>query len=116
MGYDVHITRADDWFDSGLSPISLEEWLGYVGTDIEMRLDRLAVATVQGEPAVAYESEGLAVWTTWSGHQEDGNKAWFDHRDGRVVVKNPDDEMLRKIKMVASALGAKVLGDDGEEY
>jgi len=31
-------------------------------------------------------------------------------------VKNPDDEILGKMKRIASALQARVLGDDGEGY
>src|SRR5690606_27146395 len=63
-----------------------------------------------------YENEGLAVWVAYSGHNEDGNKAWFDHRNGEAVVKNPDDEILAKMIAVAAKLGANVQGDDGEPY
>ena len=42
--------------------------------------------------------------------------AWFDHREGRVVVNNPDEEIIRKMFEVAMSLRAKVIGDDGEEY
>ena len=39
MGYDVHITRAEHWTESDSTPIGLDEWLSYVGSDPEMRLD-----------------------------------------------------------------------------
>jgi hypothetical protein len=42
--------------------------------------------------------------------------AWFDFQDGDVVVKNPDEEILKKMWLIAQALGAKVQGDDGEIY
>jgi hypothetical protein len=42
--------------------------------------------------------------------------AWFDYRRSRVVVKSPDDEILGKMRQIASALGAKVIGDEGELY
>jgi hypothetical protein len=31
-------------------------------------------------------------------------------------VKNPDDEIRDKMKEIARALGARVVGDEGEEY
>jgi hypothetical protein len=42
--------------------------------------------------------------------------AWFDYRTGEVVVKNPGDEILGKMRRIDSALGAKVMGDEGELY
>lgn len=116
MGYDVHITRAEDWTESHDFPIPLHEWLAYVRDDGEMRLDRVAIATIKGEPVLAYENDGLAVWLAYSKHQESGNMAWFDHRDGCVVVKNPDDEILAKMKAIATKIKARVIGDEGEEY
>src|SRR5262249_39798207 len=67
-------------------------------------------------PVIAYQNTGLAVWTAYSGHDPEGNMAWFDYRDGSIVVKNPDDEILAKIKQVASHFKANVVGDDGEFY
>jgi hypothetical protein len=116
MGYDLHIARADDWLDAEESPITLDEWWRYVEEDPDMRMDNQAVGTVEGEPAIVYENKGLAVWTRYSGHDPKGNMAWFDYRDGRIVVKNPDEEIIRKMKQIASHFGAKVLGDDGESY
>jgi hypothetical protein len=116
VGYDVHITRTKHWLDSKKRPISLRAWLAYVKQDPEMELEEVAVGRVEGEPVVAYRSEGLAVWTVYSGHDPTGNKAWFDWCDGRVVVKNPDEEILAKMRQVAAHFGAKVVGDDGEHY
>ena len=47
---------------------------------------------------------------------ESGNKAWFLCREDRVTVKNPDEEILRKMWSVAQDLSVKVQGDDGEIY
>ncbi len=116
MGYDVHITRANHWLDSGKQPITLKAWTAFVAQDPEMELAAAAMGTVNGEPVVSYESEGLAVWVAFSGHDPKGNQAWFDWHDGRIVVKNPDKEILAKMRQVASHFRARVLGDDGEEY
>jgi prepilin-type processing-associated H-X9-DG protein len=115
MGYDVHITRAEHWTESESAPITLDEWLDYVAGDREMRMDNFAEAEVEGG-ILRYENEGLAVWTAYTGHGSKGNVAWFDYHKGRVVVKNPDNEILGKMRRIASTLGAKVMGDEGELY
>ena len=114
MGYDVHITRASDWADSRSAPIALDDWLAVVRADAEMRLDGFAEASTP-DGTIRYTNEGLAVWTSYSGHP-DGRTAWFDYRRGRIVVKNPDDEIVAKMKRLAAALGARVIGDEGREY
>ncbi len=111
------MTRAENWYDSEEHPISLAEWLTYIESDPEMRLDGYAEATPKGSKvAFRIESEGLAVWTAYSGHGKDGNMAWFSYGDGEVYVKNPDDEILGKMRKIARALGAKVQGDEGELF
>ena len=116
MGYDIHITRANDWTESQSFPISLEEWNLYIRSDPEMRLDGFAeVTTTEGE-SLRYENPGLAVWIAYSKHDLKGNKAWFDFRREMIVVKNPDDEILAKMKQIAAKLSANVIGDEGETY
>lgn len=116
MGYEVHITRADDWMNSEGNPISLDEWIAYVRSDPEMRLDGFAEVTLQDGRVLRTEGEGLAVWTAYSGDGVDGNHAWFDHWEGRIVVKSPDEEIVDKMIEIARSLGARVFGDDGEAY
>ena len=84
--------------------------------DPEMRLDNYAEAPVDGGSVLRVESEGLAVWKAYSRHSLNGDIAWFAHWRGNVTVKNPDDEILGKMRNIASALGAKVVGDEGELY
>jgi hypothetical protein len=81
-----------------------------------MRSDGYAEATTPSGDTLRYENEGLAVWTAYSRHQSNGNMAWFDFEMGNVVVKNPDQEILRKMWQIAQSLGAKVQGDEGETY
>jgi hypothetical protein len=115
MGYDLHITRAEDWSSSEETPIALEEWLAYIASDPEMRLDNSAEVEVDGQ-VLRLESAGLAVWTAFRGHDAGGNMAWFHYSDGNVDVKNPDREILGKMLQIADRLGANVQGDDGERY
>ena len=118
MGYDVHITRKQHWADEeDNATISLAEWLAYVATDPEMRLDDHAEAPVgDTDTTFGVESEGLSVWLPYSKNGRAGNYAWFSHEDDRVTVKNPDEEILGKMLAVAHALGARVQGDDNEYY
>ena len=116
MGYDVHITRASDWTESPAHPISLDEWIGYVRADSEMRLDNRAEATTSSGEHLVADSPGLAVWAKWKDNGLDGNYAWFYYYDGEITVKNPDRDILRKMYRIALALKARVQGDEGEDY
>jgi hypothetical protein len=115
MGYNVHITRKQDWFDEDGPEIALAEWIAVVESDPEMRLDGYAEAEVEGGKVLRLEREGLSVWTAYSGHGKDG-MAWFDFFHGNVVVKNPDAEILVKMWALAQRLVARVQGDEGESY
>lgn len=117
MGYEVHIARNEEWWDEDVGGgISPDEWNTFVASDETMRLDNVAEANMPDGNVLRYANQGLAVWLNYSAHDESGNKAWFDFRDGCISVKNPDQEILRKMHQIASQLDAKVLGDEGEEY
>jgi hypothetical protein len=65
---------------------------------------------------VGVEAVGLALWTAYSRRGNVRNSVWFDYRNGRIVVKDPDDEICDKMKEIARVLGARVVGDEDEEY
>ncbi|WP_431661966.1 hypothetical protein [Pantanalinema rosaneae] len=94
--------------------ISLNEWLQYVLSDPEMRTDGYAEAPISDGSTLRIDDSSIAVWTAYSGHEVNGNMVWFNHFEDRVTVKNPDEEILVKMHQIASALGAKVQGDDGK--
>jgi len=77
MGYDVHITRADDWSEAEASPISLEEWLEYCRTDSEMRVEGYAEVTTPARETIRYENPGLAVWAAYGGTDARNGSPWF---------------------------------------
>lgn len=111
MGYDLHITRKELWFEDG-PDIDDSEWRAYVASDPELRITGVAEAPLPDGGALRYESPLMAEWRRRSG----GETVWFDFRDGRVVVKNPDDEIIAKMRQIAAALRARVQGDEGEFY
>jgi len=116
MGYDVHITRKENWFDESGPRIDIDEWEAVVLSDPDMRLDGYASAVVGNGSVLRIESNGLAVWTAYAGNGIDGNMAWLDFRQGNIVVKNPDGAILRKMWLLAQRLDAKVQGDECEAY
>jgi len=116
LGYEVHITRGEDWAESGTAPITLADWVAYVKADPEMRLDDFAEATTPSGETIRIDSPGIAVWVGYSAHDEGGNMAWFSWFRDHVSVKNPDEEILGKMCRIAKALNAKVQGDEGELY
>jgi hypothetical protein len=116
MGYDLHITRKTNWFDPGGKDIPLPEWLAFVHSDPEMRLDGFAEATTSSGETLRIESSGLCVWAGYSKHVDAETTAWFDFHHGCVVVKDPDAEIRRKMYEVAVQLQARVQGDEGEFY
>ena len=106
MGYDLLITRAQGWVESELHPISFDEWLDYVARDPELEID---------ERQLGYGVRGFAMWTAWSQHTEE-SPAWLDWFEGAVFTKHPDSELRGKMFRIAQALGAKLVGDEGERY
>jgi hypothetical protein len=100
MGYNLHITRADDWVDSERQPIRAQEWLAVVAEDPELRLHPT------GGPYLA----------VWPGPCRYPDGTWFDWLDGRVFTKHPDRATVAKMLQLAARLGARVQGDHGEWY
>jgi hypothetical protein len=100
MGYDAHITRKKFWAGTEGSPITSQEWLAYIATDSQLRLD----------PTSKRHS------VTILGIQSEYPDPWIEWFDGNIYTKNPDEAILTKMVQIASALGARVQGDDGEIY
>ncbi|HYG73828.1 MAG TPA: hypothetical protein VEK08_02250 [Planctomycetota bacterium] len=105
MGYDVHITRAENWFDSEENAISHQEWKQYVNRDKELR----------PEGCIEFETdEGLveADVLAW-GTEEDLALHWYS---GRITAKNPSPAGIAKMFQIAQHFNARVQGDEGEFY
>ncbi|HWY77064.1 MAG TPA: hypothetical protein VN281_15680 [Verrucomicrobiae bacterium] len=99
MGYDVHITRKKLWWNEDGPVITAEEWLRYVASDPQLRLD----------PTSERHSVTINI-------QSDFPDPWLEWFDGDIYSKNPDEAIRGKMIQIATALGAKVQGDDGEIY
>ncbi len=99
MGVELYITRAVFWADNEGREITTEEWLSYVASDPELKL----------EPR---NGEYFALWLGKSAYQE----PWVDWFQGNVSTKWPDTSLFRKMLRIASALKAQVQDDDGTVY
>lgn len=114
MGYDLHITRADDdWSRKDKPEIALREWQDCLAAQADFDVTGVAETTnpETGE-VIRVEQPGIAAWR---GHSS-GETVWFSLWRGNVVVKNPDPETVGEMCSMAAALNARVQGDDGEWY
>ncbi|MGW5663948.1 hypothetical protein ACWEWG_28320 [Streptomyces sp. NPDC003758] len=107
MGYYVHITRRENWWDEKGQDISTTEWEEAVAADPDL--------------AMIPMPEGRQGGTQWVAETVPRREAescreplWW--RSGRIVAKHPTDALIAKMCQVAKALGARVQGDDGEYY
>jgi hypothetical protein len=99
LGYDVHITRAENWASNEGQEISPEEWLRLVQSDPELI-------------AMPQNGDYFVVWRGSTKYPE----TWFDWSAGNITTKYPDRATFRKMLQMATALDAKVQGDEGEVY
>jgi len=99
MGYEVHITRADDWASNEDCPIEPSEWLGVIERDESLRL-------------AGYNGPYFALWEG----DPDDPEAWLDLVEGNITTKYPTERLIHKMLEIAERLGARVQGDDGELY
>jgi predicted transglutaminase-like protease len=112
-GYDLHITRAKDWTESKKTPISLQEWKEFIKTDKEFRLvDAAETKNAKTAEVLKMQSEGMAIWAD----PKNKSECYFYYQEGEISVKNPEERIIDKMKIVAQKLKAKVIGDEGEEY
>ncbi len=111
MGYELHITRADNWMDAADHPIFDAAWTLVVEGDpsLEVRTtdfydhrDASTGKVVRVHPVM------------WKAHPEEPAALWL--MKGEITCKNPDEPTIAKLKEIALKLGARVFGDDDEEY
>lgn len=101
MSYELNIVRRFDWSNNEeKSNIALEEWLKYAEQDPEL---------TKSDELNEYE------WTAYP-YKEANGTPWFKYNDGYVRSKNPDLLVIKKMLVMATAMNAKVQGEEGELY
>ncbi len=117
MGYEIHITRKENWHDEDEAlNITQKEWEDYISSDKEMRLDGFSEIVLQDGKVFRTEDPSLAIWTAYSGDGVDHNHAWIWLSNGNIDIKNPDQEIINKMLEISAYFGAKVQGDEEEIY
>jgi|SRR5690242_14771152 len=113
MGYDLYITKKENWFDEDSDrDISLAEWLKYINKDPELKISEDYQIK---NPQKCYETIPAPGFCDWLNHPQK-EKPWFDYHDGNVSTKSPDEHTIIKMLSIANNFNAKVQGDDGEVY
>lgn len=102
MGYDLHITRRDDWTDQSGPAITEAEWRDLVAADPELSLDTQIHCTMP---------DGEYVFAAWNGRE--GALSYYA---GEITSSDPDKLLIAKMVQISQKLGANVRGDDGEVY
>lgn len=115
MGYELHITRREDWADTETQDIPLEEWLAYVDSDIELELTNRYDVKI-GTETQFQNRPGYCEWNAHPTGKEPNARPWFSFWEGSIDTKSQDAPTIRKMIQIASALNAKVHGDEGEIY
>ena len=98
-GYDLHITKKDFWADENGPCISHEEWNNYVKTDNQIQsddrnsIDDFLVSLELEQFPLRYNLDLCEIYT-----------------------KNPSENAINKLIETSEVLGARVQGDDGENY
>lgn len=98
MGYDLHITRKDDWSDGDGPVIAETEWRAVIDADSALTLDT----------DTKHDDWVFAAWRSQAGV--------LAYHDGEIVAKDPDEPLIWKMVEIAGRLNARVKGDDGEQY
>ncbi|WP_337025294.1 hypothetical protein [Pantoea anthophila] len=99
MGWELHIVRTENWFDSANEPIKSEEWLQLVDSDEELSIDKK-------------NGDFFATWNVHQPHDE----PWLEWCDGRIYTKQPCEALYCKMLQIASKLDAFVVDDDDRKY
>lgn len=109
MGYELHVRRFVDGDET--DDVTEDEWFRFVddALDFEFR-DDCTTAPSPGERVAVSGSFGH-----WTGHPT-ATSVPFRWSRGEVHVSFADDHIVVGALRVAEALGARVIGDEGEHY
>jgi hypothetical protein len=106
VGYDVHLVRTEQWFDSESNPVTKADVDRILASDPTLRwsdTDYVEMSEDDGSVTQYF----LINWN--------GEPVFWWYKS-EIQCKNPSEAQLLKLVDLAKALDARVLGDDGEQY
>jgi len=106
MGYDLHVVLTDQWTDSESRPITKADIDRLIASDSELSWSKTEYVEMT-EPDGSVARYFLINWR--------GTPTFWWYRS-EIICKNPDEAQVLKLVAIAEALGARVVGDDGERY
>ncbi|MEU5786135.1 hypothetical protein ABZ754_00210 [Micromonospora purpureochromogenes] len=104
VGYELHISRAEEYYDSAERPIALDEWLSYAESNSTLRVGGWLGWDEGRQPIYEYTcADGNVVSLTWF--------------EGAIEIKGHfDGDAYREFGAVAENLQANLQGHHGERY
>ncbi|WP_421505092.1 hypothetical protein [Erwinia rhapontici] len=96
MGWELHITRAEHWWDGQHHPIDNKEWVQLVNNDDELSFDPI-------------NGDHFALWKQEETH-------WLELNEGRVSAKRPEQALYCKMLDIAVILNASVMDEEDRIY
>lgn len=114
MSYDIHITRGNDWFGEE-NPVTLEEVrnIMHVLSD-SFRIEESGVISIES-PSGQNLTLKVGPYLEYTGDNDDKTCVLFGEGES-PSFRYQSDRQLFAISFVAEAVGAKLMGDEGETY
>lgn len=116
MGYDLYITRKDDWSDVDGQDITLDDWMGYVHLDRSLQVDGARAAAVDPRVASGAKEPSHVLWLDWPDREVGLREAWIWLERGNLVATDADLRFRQKLFLIAVGLEARLMGENGEVY
>lgn len=116
MGYDLYITRNEDWSDTDGQDITLDDWTGYLAVDQTLVLDPDHAARADPRVASGAKEPSHVRWIEWPDREPGIREAWVWLERGNLVATDADIRFRQKLFLIADALDARLMGENGDVY
>jgi hypothetical protein len=106
MAYDLHVVRTEDWTEAAGAPITKQDVDALIAADAELAWSTTDYVDMRDD-AGAVTRYWMISWR--------GQPCFWWYRD-QMECSGPEEAQIAKLVQMARALGARVVGDDGETY
>lgn len=109
MGYNIHITKANNYWESDKNPIAKEEILDLVEKNPKFKLkDGMTAHNPLTGEKICFPGKFIVC-------EKDGEEVCMQYTDKKIIGGHFPEE-IDVLKEIAEFLNAKVQGDEGEFY